>query len=98
MRPGARLFSTVCDTSVVVVRPGQGVSDIACGGSPMVAAQAAPTGVPQSGLDGGTALGKRYVDEASGLELLCTKSGAGSLTVDGRPLEIKQAKPLPASD
>jgi hypothetical protein len=38
------------------------------------------------------------VDESSGLELLCTKVGVGQLEADGRPLEIKAAKPLPASD
>ena len=30
---------------------------------------------------GGTQLGKRYVHEASGLEVLCTKAGDGSLSV-----------------
>jgi hypothetical protein len=43
-------------------------------------------------------LGKRYADESSGLEVLCTKPGPGPLTVDGRPLEVKGPKPLPASD
>ena len=98
MRPGTRLFSAACDTSVVVVRPGQGVREIACGGVPMVETQAPPTSPPGTGHDGGTALGKRYVDEASGLELLCTKAGSGSLSADGRALVAKQAKPLPASD
>ena len=40
-------------------------------------------------------LGKRYADEASGIELLCTKPGPGPLAVDGRPLVVKGAKPLP---
>ena len=47
---------------------------------------------------GGTVVGKRYVDDESGIELLGSKAGAGSLAVDGRALRLKEAKPLPASD
>jgi hypothetical protein len=46
----------------------------------------------------GTVLGKRYVDDEGSLEVLCTKAGAGSLSVDSRPLTLKDAKPLPSSD
>jgi hypothetical protein len=46
----------------------------------------------------GTLIGKRYIDPASGLELLCMKAGEGSLAIDGRPLEIAQPKNLPSSD
>ena len=42
-------------------------------------------------------MGKRYVDD-SGAELLVTKAGAGSLSIGDTPLELKTAKPLPASD
>ena len=34
----------------------------------------------------GVLLGKRYTDEATGIEVLCTKPGPGPLTVDGREL------------
>jgi hypothetical protein len=47
---------------------------------------------------GGTAIGKRYADDATGVELLCTKSGEGTLTLNGQPLQVKGAKPLPSSD
>ncbi len=47
---------------------------------------------------GETLIGKRYVNEDESLELLCTKGGAGTLALDGTPLEIKQAKQLPSSD
>jgi len=43
-------------------------------------------------------LGKRYSDEESGIELLCTKTGVGPLSFQGRVLGQKQAKQLPASD
>ena len=41
---------------------------------------------------------KRYSNEEIGLEVLCTKAGTGTLTVNGAPLLPKEAKPLPASD
>ena len=53
---------------------------------------------PDPSLAGGTQMGKRYADETSGLEVLCTKSGVGTLTLDGTPIELKGAKPLPSSD
>ena len=46
----------------------------------------------------GALLGKRYHDELSGLEVLCTKSGTGTITVDGRRATIMAPKRLPASD
>ncbi|MEY2464414.1 MAG: hypothetical protein QOH64_2552, partial [Acidimicrobiaceae bacterium] len=46
----------------------------------------------------GTPVGKRYAHVASGLEILATKAGAGSLSVAGEPLPLKDAKPLPSSD
>ena len=55
-------------------------------------------GTPAEGADGGTLMGKRYVNPEETLELLCTKPGAGSLGVGDTLLEIKESKPLPASD
>jgi hypothetical protein len=46
----------------------------------------------------GSLIGKRYVDAEDSVELLCTKGGEGSLTLNGTALEIKQAKALPSSD
>ncbi len=43
-------------------------------------------------------VGKRYVNAADAVELLCTKGGKGELAVDGEPLSVKQAKALPSSD
>ncbi len=62
----------------------------------------AGTEVVPVALDGafaeGSVLGKRYADETTGAELLCVKPGDGSLSIDGRLLPQKGAKPLPASD
>jgi hypothetical protein len=54
--------------------------------------------VADAGHDTGTALGKRYTDEAGTLELLCTKGGPSALSVGDTPLQLKDAKPLPSSD
>jgi hypothetical protein len=98
LRPGDQLASTVCGTRVVVVRaPAQGHPVIACGGSPMVPAASAPP-APPAASDAVTLIGKRYVDAAGTLELLCTASGPGELSCDGVPMTLKAAKPLPASD
>ena len=99
LKAGDRLKSMVCETEVIVVRAPQGDVALACGGADMVPLAAdAPGGELDPGLAEGTQLGKRYADEDAGLELLCTKAGKGTITVDGGPLGLKQAKPLPASD
>ena len=43
-------------------------------------------------------MGKRYVDEETGIEALVSKAGDGSLSIDGRVLNLKEAKALPSSD
>lgn len=100
LRPGSRWKSAVCDTEVVVVRPPSAARELTCGGQPMVAhAAERPTGLsPLPEQAAGSQLGKRYMDEATGFEALCSKGGAGSLALDGRFLMPKEAKKLPASD
>jgi hypothetical protein len=99
IRPGMRLRSAVCDTEVVVVHAPDPDVDLRCGGHPMVALPGDP---PAGGLalteTTGTVLGKRYLHEASGTEVLCTKAGDGGLTVGSEVVPIKAAKALPSSD
>ncbi|MFG3022317.1 hypothetical protein ACGFZQ_27840 [Streptomyces sp. NPDC048254] len=102
LKPGGRYRSQVCDTEVIVIRAPSADSDLCCGGTPMVrledgATPASDSG-PAEGWDGGSLLGKRYADTDGTLEVLVTKPGGGSLGVGGTPLEVKRAKPLPASD
>ena len=100
LRPGVKLRSAVCDAEVIVVKaPSEPVS-VCCGGAPMVEASApADTdGVVDTAFTGPLLIGKRYVLDSVGLELLCTKPGAGALSVDGEVLEVRGAKPLPSSD
>jgi hypothetical protein len=100
LRPGSRLRSAVDATEVVVVKPPAGPVDLRCGGHPMVAlgSDGGAEATPSPDHAGGTLLGKRYVDADQTLEVLCTKPGDGSLSVGDEPLQIKEAKPLPASD
>ncbi|WP_420639108.1 hypothetical protein [Candidatus Poriferisocius sp.] len=99
LKPGSRLKSSVCETELIVVKAPSGDVDIRCGGAPMGdPANVETNGEVAGDAAGGTALGKRYVNDDESLEVLCTKPGAGSLAVDGTPLGLKEAKPLPASD
>jgi hypothetical protein len=96
MKPGTKLKSTVCDTEVMVIR---GIAvGVECGGAPMADERPATRGTISPGFAKGTQIGKRYVDAAGTLELLCVKPGQGSLSAGGVPLQTKDAKPLPASD
>ncbi len=99
-KPGTRLRSAVCDTEVMVIAaPATGI-ELCCGGAPLIdIAETRPPGAScHPDAKNGTAMGKRYVNEAGDLELLCTKPGEGSLTVAETPLTVKGAKPLPSSD
>jgi hypothetical protein len=99
LKAGTRLRSTVGTAEVIVVRAPASAVELTSGGASMVPTDdPSPTVVPADGHEGETQIGKRYVDEESNIEVLCTKAGAGVLAVDGRPLTIKGAKPLPSSD
>jgi len=80
-------------------RPGSNGTGSPATGSPATGSPATgspATGSPATGA--ATLIGKRYVDAAGTVELLCTSSGAGALSCDGAPMTVKAAKPLPASD
>lgn len=99
VRPGMRLRSIVCDTEVVIVRAAEPTVDLRCGGHPMYPVPGdAPLDELAIAETSGTLLGKRYAHEATGLEVLCTKAGAGGLTVGTEAVPVKTAKPLPSSD
>ena len=99
LKPGARIFSTISATEMVVIRAPDGPIDLTIGGKPPVMSiehrrplESEPTMGERS------AMGKRYVDAEGTIELLCTKPGAGLPAVAGQPLQFKQAKALPSSD
>jgi hypothetical protein len=102
LKPGSRWRSAVCESEVIVVRAPSAPVLLCIGGAPVLAAASdrpanseRPTG---SDRPAGTLLGKRYADEVSGLEVLCTRSGEGTITVAGRPATILAPRKLPASD
>jgi len=100
-KPGTRLRSVACGTEVVVVRAPDCDLAITCCGAPMVERDegtndGAPDGSPGDGAP--VLIGKRYSDENTGLEVLCTKAGTGPLAYQGRPLTANAPKPLPSSD
>jgi len=96
MKPGTKLKSAVCDTEVMVIRGADVV--VECGGAPMVEQSPAERRPINPAFAQGTRIGKRYVDAAGKIELLCVKPGQGSLSLDGAALQLKDAKPLPSSD
>jgi hypothetical protein len=100
LKPGSRWRSAVCGTEVVVVKAPSGAVSLECGGHPMVAIDSEPP----AGLSlnpefaEGTKIGKRFADPETGVELLATKGGDGTLAVNGVAVPLKDAKPLPSSD
>jgi hypothetical protein len=99
IKNGTRLQSQVCDTQVIVVRSADSLDDLRAGGVPMVPldAQKSADATIDPAFSEGNVMGKRYVDE-NGAEVLVTKAGAGTLSIGTTPLNLKEAKPLPASD
>ncbi len=100
LKNGTRLQSQVCDTQVIIVKTADSLDDLRAGGVPMV-----PIGTDTSAdatlnpaFADGTVMGKRYVDESGATEVLVTKAGAGTLSIGDTALNLKEAKPLPASD
>ena len=98
LKAGTRLKSAVCTTELMVVGAPKEEIEITCGGAPLIAMGEQGSGEIADDAKGGTQIGKRYVNEAGDLEVLCTKPGEGTLAAGGVALTIKGAKPLPSSD
>lgn len=96
IRPGARLYSAVCATELIVVKSPIGEAEITIGGVPPLStgADGKRDAAIVDGFGAGTAMGKRYVDAEGTIELLCTKAGDGVPALAGAVLSIKDAKPL----
>ena len=99
LKAGTRMKSAVCASEVMVIGAPESDVDVTCGGVSMIGnADTAEGGAIDSAHAEGTQLGKRYVNEAGDLELLCVKPGEGSLAANGEVLVLKEAKALPSSD
>ena len=98
-KAGAKLASTVCDGQILVLRVPAVPVDLRIGGAPVALANAmGEKSAIDPALSGGIQTGKRYTDAAETMEFLCTRAGAGTISVDGVVLGIKAAKALPSSD
>jgi hypothetical protein len=82
----------------MVIAAPDGEVELECGGVPMTDGEGNTGGSVDASYAEGTALGKRYVNEDGGLELLCVKPGDGSLSTGGEALKVKDAKKLPKTD
>ena len=100
LKLGSRHKSAVCETQVMVIRATAEPVDLRCGGESMIEMNAdAPAGAAlDPGFADGSLIGKRYINAADQIELLCTKGGRGSLSIGTEALDVKQAKALPSSD
>jgi hypothetical protein len=99
LQAGQQLVSAVDGTAVIIIRAPAGKCTLTCGGVAMTApGAAAPAADPDPSMLGGTQIGKRYVDQGDTIQVLCTRAGRGTLALDGEPLAIQAARPLPASD
>ncbi len=100
LKTGARLKSAVCDGEVMVVSAPAADITLTCGGADMV--DSATNADERAAIDPdhavGIRIGKRYITEDGGLELLCVKSGDGGLAADGALLLQKDTKQLPKTD
>lgn len=101
MGPGTRLGCAVCGTEVILLRVAAGTEvRLQCAGVPLVLQGTTPATAP-TGHDlaaGEVQIGKRYADPGSLVEVLCTKAGAGALSLEDVALQPVAAKALPSSD
>ena len=100
LKPGVRLLCSGSTSEFIVVRA-DGEYELSLGGNLPLLSRGDPQNEPSPlpGWSEGALLGKRYIsDDHNSLELLCTKAGSGVPGLNGAPLTIKDAKPLPASD
>ncbi|KOV68047.1 hypothetical protein ADL01_23980 [Streptomyces sp. NRRL WC-3618] len=97
LQVGTRLRGQNSTCEVIVVKSSDTPAVLMCAGAEMRPTAPDPT-APQVSDGPPIHLGKRYTDDDSGIEVLCTKAGIGPLTFGNSQLTQKAAKALPASD
>ncbi len=97
LKPGLRLKSAVCDAEIMVIKASDG-NELTCGGEQLRTEAQDEKAAANPDHMNGCVIGKRYVNEANTVELLCVKSGDGSLYYNGDELMTKDTKKLPSSD
>jgi crotonobetainyl-CoA:carnitine CoA-transferase CaiB-like acyl-CoA transferase len=101
LTPGLHLRSTTCSTRLVVVSAPRSDVQLSCGGAPMLEVALDKDGdeatPPDPEFAAGTLMGKHYHDETTGLVVLVTRAGRGSLSIDDRRLTAIQGQAPPSS-
>ncbi|GAA3947263.1 hypothetical protein [Microbacterium soli] len=97
IKVGSQLRSTATSAQVVVVRGSDADGVLKAAGAELTV-DAVSNSAASASAGEVLPVGKRYVDQPSGIELLVISAGPGPLTFDGRELTLKESKPLPASD
>jgi hypothetical protein len=101
LKPGLRLKSAVSDAEIMVIKAPALELPIQCAGVDMLELPTKETSdkpQPSTEVEGLMEIGKRYGNLGETVEVLCTKGGAGWLSVDGETLRPRQSKKLPSSD
>jgi hypothetical protein len=100
LKPGQRLYGANDSAEFIVVKAPPDAVNLSMGGVPPMLSREEPSGseTTPSGASVALGMGKRLVDAEGTVELLVTRSGNATPAIDGRPLHLKESKPLPASD
>jgi hypothetical protein len=90
VRAGQTLAGTSGSGRFTVLRVGSADDVPYLGGWPLAEAAPAPCSASQHHKPVGDGLepGTRYVDGPTGLEIMCTEAGRGTLTYAGRPMTV----------
>jgi hypothetical protein len=95
MKPGTRLKSNVCEAELMIIKAGDS-DELTCGGVTLDESSGRVKG--ESGKMNGCIVGKRYINSNESIEVLCVKTGEGSLYCNDEELMTKDTKKLPSSD
>lgn len=91
-----KIYVTPGGAQLIVTKGGQGT--LSDGDTPLLIKD---SGSFPEGATAGTEpvqLGKRYKSADGSVEVLINKPGTCALCYDGKPMELKEAKPVPSSD
>jgi hypothetical protein len=91
-----KIYVTPGGAQLIVTKGGPGT--LSDGDTPLIVKDSGA--FPAGTAAGGTAvqLGKRYKSADGAVEVLINKPGTCDLRYDGKPMELKEAKPVPSSD
>ena len=95
LKPGTRLKSAVCDAEFMIIKAGDS-DTLTCGGVALDESSDRLEG--ESDKMNGCLIGKRYINANESIEVLCVKTGEGSLYCNDEELMTKDTKKLPSSD